>query len=215
MLFTTTCRVDLAAIVYAIAVLPLVRAQSYCTTAPSSVYSPSYTLYDPNAMPQVTPPLPCPGVYAVQQGYCCSNGFDCLSGDGTCTCPNGTLVYSLPLAPCVTQNPDYSGCPGNMMAGLCCSGPGIFMGSDYNGTVSWPVCTFGTAVFNVTTAADGTVATTTLPPGISATNTICGTCPLYTRSSTKTSAGLAPRTQGPMFTRVAEVAALGALIGTF
>jgi hypothetical protein len=58
---------------------------SYCASAPSSIYIPSYTLQ--GSSPTVTPPLPCPGVYAVQEGYCCSNGFSCSGG--TCTCPNG------------------------------------------------------------------------------------------------------------------------------
>lgn len=49
---------------------------------------------------------------------------------------------------------------------------------------SQAVCTGGTAVFNVTTAADGAVGTTTLPPGLGYTQTRCFTCPLYTRTST-------------------------------
>ncbi|KAF2815131.1 uncharacterized protein BDZ99DRAFT_515884 [Mytilinidion resinicola] len=157
--------------------------------------------------PTVTPPLPCPGWYATQQGYCCSDGINCSGG--TCTCPNGTLVYSLPLAPCVSENPQWTGCPGNMMHGLCCSGPGIFMSGPYNGTWSTAVCDQGTAVFNVTTAMDGKVGTTTLPPGISYTETRCFTCPLYTR--TTSSKGLAARTMAPEEI-VVKVVAVGALL---
>jgi hypothetical protein len=68
----------------------------------------------------------------------------------------------------------------------------------------------GTAVFNVTTAVDGTVGTTTLPPGISYTDTRCYTCPLYTR--TTSSSALAARTMAPEEI-VVKVVAVGALLG--
>jgi len=187
------------------------RAQDYCTTAPtySSIWEPTITFSESN--PTVTPPLPCPAWYAVQEGYCCSNGFQCSGG--SCTCPNGTLIYSLPLAPCVSQNPQWSGCPGNMMQGLCCSGPGIFVGGDYNGTWSTAACIGGgTAVFNVTTASDGTVGTTTLPPGISYTETRCFTCPLYTR--TTSSSAFAARTMASEEI-VVKIVAVGALLAAF
>lgn len=185
-----------------------IYAQDYCTTAPSSVYRPSL-FSDINPTPTIIPPLPCPGVYATQEGYCCSGGISC-PGNGTCNCPNGTLVYSLPLAPCVTQNPYYSGCPGNMLGGLCCSGPGIFLQGEYGEGWSTPMCNHGTAVYNVTTAADGTVGTTTLPPGVSYTETRCFTCPLYTRTSTSSAA--AARTARPEDAIWGNIAAIGALL---
>lgn len=183
-----------------------VYTQDYCATAPSSIYTPPYTIA--YSTPSVIPPIPCNGIYAIQEGYCCSNGFSC-PGDGTCSCSNGTLIYSLPLAPCVTQNPYYSGCPGSMLAGLCCSGPGIFMQGPYNATWSTAVCNHGTAIYNITTATDGAIGTTTLPPGISYTQTRCFTCPLYTRTS---SAAAAVRTAKPEDAILGKIAAVGALL---
>lgn len=190
-------------------------AQDYCTTAPSSVYSPTYS---PFTYATVVPPIPCDGQYAIQQGYCCKSGFDCINAqNNTCTCLGGPLLWKLPLAPCVTQNPYYSGCPGNMLDGLCCSGPGVFMQGLYNDTVnSWPVCNGCTAVFNATTAADGTVQTTTLPPGISYTNTVCGTCPLtagvYAKPSTTKSSAFAVETARVVDVVLVKIIAAGAVL---
>ncbi|KAF2761835.1 hypothetical protein EJ05DRAFT_472792 [Pseudovirgaria hyperparasitica] len=171
---------------------------SYCTTAPSSVYIPTYTLSGDDDTS--TPPLPCnKATYATQEGYCCSNGIACANGE--CTCPNGTLIYSLPLEPCVTLNPYYSGCPGNILRDLCCSGPGVFAyAEEYGGSMTTPQCWHGaTQVWTRTTMPGGEVVTSTLPPGISYTETRCFTCPLYTRSSTGAAAMPTGRVKGDDF----------------
>jgi len=160
---------------------------AYCGTEWYSVYAPTYTIFDES--PSATPPLPCPGIYTPQNGFCCSghcvscpgysgcllsnvnlssstsypnlinytipstetlrltgrglDAFDLLarsningsnSGDelgfeppnaAGCSCSDGDIVYQLPFEPCVEGNPFYTGCPGNMGVGICCSGPGI------------------------------------------------------------------------------------------
>jgi hypothetical protein len=181
----------------------------YCTSW--SVKTWTFSDYFANPTSTLTPPLPCPGWYSSQQGYCCSGNSIRCSGK-QCSCPDGSLVYTLPLAPCVTNNPNWSGCPGNMMGNLCCSGPGIAIfgtPSDANVTGSWPECIGGTEIFRISAVADATTTrtvTTTMPPGISYTETRCFTCPLYTKTSTSRAA--AERTNGP--NRAAVLGAFGA-----
>ena len=156
-----------------------------------------------------------------------------------CTCPDGVLLYALPLDPCVANNPFYSGCPGNMAEGVCCSGPGIgyspvsSSGSSSGSsssttatatdgelapetTVLTPVCRYDTALWSVTTLPDGERSTSTYPPGVGYSNTICGTCPLYTRTSTsKGAAGrtaAAPRVTGGLGWGLVEGVVVGAAV---
>ncbi|GAM89975.1 hypothetical protein ANO11243_080150 [Dothideomycetidae sp. 11243] len=221
---------------------------TYCGTTWVSVYSPTYTIdFD---IPSITPPLPCPGAYSTQDGACCSGS--CIScpnfafcgpsagnisarsiedGGDRCTCSDGELLYSMPLDPCVKENPFYSGCPGNMAEGVCCSGPGLFFSSNYSSsttaslvatsadldgfggeteatTTYTPVCSSGTALFSLVTEA-GATSTSTYPPGVGYSNTLCYTCPLYTRTSTSRSrGGVAARTApaGPAAAMVTVVA---------
>lgn len=197
-----------------ILLIPTTLAQdpAYCTTSWTSVYAPTYVLPF-STTPTVIPPLPCPGAYAVQEGTCCNDtAYSCANG--FCTCPNGTVIYSAPLAPCATINPFYSGCPGNMLDGLCCSGPGIFQNGPYSASADQltPVCTMGTALCTVTTQNDGLVSTRTLPPSISYTDSVCGTCPLYTRTSTASVQNIAVETRRTVGRRAINVAAAGAAI---
>lgn len=240
----------------------------YCGTTWTSVYSPTYTLYgDP---PNPTPPLPCPGIYSPQDGFCCSESCIwcadysiCLlpgvgdngttinststasvpppSGTGAdrCRCPDGTPVYALPLETCVSRNPFWNGCPGNMLKGLCCAGAGViltrppdtatttqsdehYIHTSNDPNTEWddysPVCTGNTALFTVTTDESGAESTSSLPPGISYSNPLCYTCPLYTRSSTASKAA-APRTAmpavitaGPLHERVGNGLVFGAAL---
>jgi len=111
----------------------LADTPAYCTTAPQGHrYPPS----------DITPPIPCAAAYEVQKGLCCHivtlgdtlTGPVTLSGPQTCT---GTGVsFQIPLAPCVSVNPWWNGCPGNMMSGTCCNGPGLFVGNPFTGTMT-------------------------------------------------------------------------------
>ncbi|KAF2149208.1 hypothetical protein K461DRAFT_270834 [Myriangium duriaei CBS 260.36] len=236
---------------------------AYCGTTWTSVYSPTYTF--PDSSPTITPPLPCPGAYSPQDGFCCSGS--CIAcpgaaicgpsvgnsstnatlnarspldldssallprGDASkCTCPDGVPLFSFPLDPCVSANPFYSGCPGNMAGGVCCSGPGIgynfsvasttetdpnFAGAETSYT---PICMYNTALYSVTTFGDGEKSTSTYPPGVGYSNTICFTCPLYTRSTSSSKGGAARTaapaviTQGPLLGRLVNGVALGVAV---
>src|ERR1700743_1874934 len=72
---------------------------------------------------RLVPPLPCPGEYVAPRGICCAAKFDWTAE--RCHGANHVPVWAIPLAPCVTQNPRWSGCPGNIIDGLCCSGPDV------------------------------------------------------------------------------------------
>lgn len=122
---------------------------------------------------QITPPVACPGLYYTYGGVCCSGNtmLDCSYSDildgyqtpASC-CPPGAFVWALPLSDAqiaaAKANGTYTGCPGNMRLGLCCSGGIIY--EDDSGA---DVCSLGTAVFTASTLADGSVSTSTFPPG--------------------------------------------------
>jgi hypothetical protein len=111
-----------------------------------------------------TPPIPCTGEYAANRGICCPGKFSYAHG----ACKDGAApLWTLPLAPCVTQHPQWSGCPGNMMDGLCCSGADFVGERVEKGEFKPAECAGGgTALFSVTKLPNGQLSTTTLPPGM-------------------------------------------------
>ncbi|KAF2087482.1 hypothetical protein K490DRAFT_65870 [Saccharata proteae CBS 121410] len=139
----------------------------------------------------VTPPIKCPGVYYTQAGVCCSgqnflgcSWSDVASGqaDPKQCCPSGKFVYALPLSTEqiseAEANGTYSGCPGTMEGGLCCSGPVVFFENGQQ------VCSYGTPVFSVSTAVDGEQVTSSLPSGAASTTTGSGKTGTTGKSST-------------------------------
>ncbi|KAJ7662988.1 hypothetical protein B0H17DRAFT_1093157 [Mycena rosella] len=122
---------------------------------------------------QITPPVACPGLYYTYGGVCCTGNtmLDCSYSDiadgfqtpSSC-CPPGAFGWALPLSDAqiaaAQANGTYTGCPGNMRLGLCCSGGIIY--EDDSGA---DVCSLGTAVFTATTLSDGRVSTSSFPPG--------------------------------------------------
>jgi hypothetical protein len=131
----------------------------YCTAHPKHATHPN-----PDA--HFLAPLPCPGEYAAVRGVCCAGKFDWAAA--RCHGHEHTPVWALPLAPCVSQNPNWSRCPGNMMDGLCCSGAEIVGARVERGKPRPAECQGGgTAVFTVSTLPGGTASTTvSLPPGM-------------------------------------------------
>jgi hypothetical protein len=115
---------------------------------------------------RLVPPIPCPGVYAIHRGICCAAKFDWLAD--RCHGHDHSPAWTLPLAPCVTANPFWSGCPGNMMDGLCCSGAELVGERVERGRFQAAQCQGGgTAVFSVTKLPGGGASTVTPPPGMS------------------------------------------------
>ncbi|KAJ7817748.1 hypothetical protein B0H14DRAFT_3474376 [Mycena olivaceomarginata] len=122
---------------------------------------------------QITPPIECPGAYVNYGGICCSGNqlLDCSYSDiyagyqtpFSCCLP-GHFIWALPLSDAditaAQANGTYSGCPGNMRLGLCCSGSVIY--EDDSGS---DVCSLGTALFTASTLADGRISTSSFPPG--------------------------------------------------
>ncbi|KAJ6611942.1 hypothetical protein B0H10DRAFT_2046623 [Mycena sp. CBHHK59/15] len=149
-----------------LALLPLaVLARGQISeTATSTTTSKSY---------QITPPVACPGVYYTYGGVCCGGNkmLDCSYSDifdgyqtpSSCCLP-GAFIWALPLSDvqiaAAKANGTYTGCPGNMRLGLCCSGAVIY--EDDSGV---DVCSLGTTVFVASTLADGSVSTSSFPPG--------------------------------------------------
>jgi hypothetical protein len=188
----------------------------YCTTAP-----PSHATF-PSQPGDVIPPIPCTGGYLVQQGQCCNgNNAPCTGTD---------IIWQLPLASCVTVNPQYNGCPGNMLLGVCCSGAGVAL--EGSGTPSSTVSCEGGAVFTVS-VSDGTTITssysqssasdtsntsnsTTSVTSNTATNTVEGGTKLSSGllssiTATATSTGYAAPTNAVAFGALA-IGAAGAVI---
>ncbi|KAF2179122.1 hypothetical protein K469DRAFT_801851 [Zopfia rhizophila CBS 207.26] len=87
---------------------------------PPSTYH--LTTYSWHTLTSLIAPLPC-------SGYCSSD---------FCACPNGTVVWNLPVEPCVSQNPFWPWCPGNILQELCCSGRQIFGGEGVSHAVMLP-----------------------------------------------------------------------------
>jgi hypothetical protein len=147
-------------------VISLLLEHATAETASSPTYcNPSAPHINHAPDPRFTPPIPCAGEYNPYKGICCSGKYDWIHG--SCRSADSTAAWTLPLAPCVTQHPQWSGCPGNMMDGLCCSGPHV-LGQRIERAAWRPAeCLEGaTAVFSVATGPDGTASTTTLPPGL-------------------------------------------------
>ncbi|KAJ7679279.1 hypothetical protein DFH06DRAFT_1415284 [Mycena polygramma] len=122
---------------------------------------------------QITPPVECPGIYYNYGGICCSGNtmLDCSFSDiltgfqtpSSC-CPPNQFVWALPLSDAqiaaAQANGTYTGCPGNMRLGLCCSGAIIY--EDDSGA---DVCSLGTALFTASTLSGGRVSTSSFPSG--------------------------------------------------
>lgn len=173
----------------------------YCTS--TSTAGLSTATPDEN---EVISPIPCSGLYTVQAGFCCQGGsLNVTCEESDCECPGSDEWWQLPLDDCVENNPLWSGCPGNMLKGLCCSGPGIGVGL----ADSSPDCLDGgTPVFTVRTA-NGTASTSTFPPSSTTGVSITSAATLLT---TSTSPGAAGRTAAPGDAWLAAIA-LGGVAG--
>jgi hypothetical protein len=131
---------------------------SYCTNHPRE----THRSHDSRG---VVAPLPCPGEYVAHAGICCAGRYS--STLNRCHGNSQTPLWTLPLAPCVSQNPAWSGCPGNMFDGLCCSGAEFVGQRVEHGNWKPAECQGGgTVVFSVTTSKNGQVSTYTPPPGL-------------------------------------------------
>lgn len=172
----------------------------YCTSTTSAEDS----IFTPDAN-DVIPPIPCQGAYYVQEGFCCM-GLNSTCVDGDCDCIDSDAWWQLPLDDCVQNNPQWSGCPGNMMKGLCCSGPDVAL----EGAELTPVCPTGTPVFTVRTT-NGTTSTSTFPEASTTGMSITLlSSPTATSLTTSSSPGAAGRTAAPGEVLLAAMALAGA-----
>ncbi|KAJ6514754.1 hypothetical protein DFH09DRAFT_1196220 [Mycena vulgaris] len=169
---------------------------------------------------QITPPVPCPGGYYTYGGVCCggNRSLDCSYSDiadgyqtpSSCCVP-GTFIWALPLSgadiAAATANGTYTGCPGNMRLGLCCSGAIIY--EDESGA---DVCSLGTALFQASTLADGSVSTSSFPSG--PTSSEPAWYSLITAASSATPTGAASSTRAGLDVRIlgGAAVALGVLL---
>ena len=169
----------------------------YCTST-TSADGPFFT-----GKGDVIPPIPCEnGYYNVQAGFCCM-GLNTTCENLKCQCNDSDKWWQLPLDDCIKDNPQWSGCPGNMLNGLCCSGPGIVL----RGADMTPACTDGSAIFTVMTS-NGTTSTSTLAS--SGPTTSLSTTSTTTSLSTSASPGGARRTGVPDEVFMAAMALVGA-----
>ncbi|KAI6354657.1 hypothetical protein MCOR25_008514 [Pyricularia grisea] len=177
---------------------------AYCTTAtPQSKFS------IPTGTTRPVPPLPCTGAYDAEKGVCCKSTDPNCSGSG--------VEWQLPLAPCVTSNPLYNGCPGNMLNNVCCESARVAF---VDGNVS---CENGRSLFTVMTSADKTVTSSfgpaTTTPGPSTSQTPPSANPASsTIQSTTTTGGIQSTTKTggawmPAPTGAAPVAAILGMLG--
>ncbi|KAJ7157594.1 hypothetical protein C8R43DRAFT_403188 [Mycena crocata] len=164
---------------------------------------------------QITPPVACPGMYYTYGGVCCNGNrmLDCSYSDihdgyqepSSC-CPLGQFVWALPLSDAdiaaATANGTYTGCPGNMREGLCCSG-----GVIYRDDSDADICSVGTAVFTVTTLQDGSKQTSSFPPGPTTTSLVGAS-----KAPSATPSGAAARTALDVRILGGAAVALGALL---
>ncbi|KAJ6561698.1 hypothetical protein B0H19DRAFT_1142348 [Mycena capillaripes] len=169
---------------------------------------------------QITPPVECPGAYYTYGGVCCTGNkmLDCSYSDifngyqtpSSCCLPDH-FVFALPLSDAqiaaAQANGTYSGCPGNMRLGLCCSGAVIY--EDDSGA---DVCSLGTALFTATTLADGRVSTSSFPPGPTSSEPAWAS--LLTASPSATPIGAAVSSRSALEARIlgGAVVALGILL---
>ncbi|KAJ7282781.1 hypothetical protein C8J57DRAFT_51492 [Mycena rebaudengoi] len=168
-----------------LAFAPVVLCQSATRTTTSKKY-------------YITPPVSCPGVYWNYAGVCCGPGIEMVgctypdrysnAGPESC-CPPGNFWWSLPLSDAsiaaAKANGTYSGCPGNMRLGVCCSGAIIYEDDSGN-----DVCSSGTVVFVASTLADGSVKTSMAPSGT--TSAAGGITSNGQSGTTQTGAGATP-----------------------
>ncbi|KAI6290908.1 hypothetical protein MCOR07_008665 [Pyricularia oryzae] len=168
---------------------------AYCTTAPPQ---PKFDI--PTGTTRPVPPLPCTGAYDAEKGLCCK------STDPNCS--GGGVEWQLPLAPCVTSNPLYRGCPGNMLNNVCCESARVAF---VDGKVS---CENGRSLFMVMTSADKTVTSSFGPaittPGPSSSQTPPSANPGSGTIQTTTKTGGA---RMPAPTGAAPVAAILGMLG--
>ncbi|KAJ7883941.1 hypothetical protein B0H13DRAFT_2343892 [Mycena leptocephala] len=170
---------------------------------------------------RITPPVSCPGAYYNYGGICCTGNamLDCSYSDlfngyqtpASC-CPPGRFLWALPLSDAQIAasqaNGTYSGCPGNMRLGLCCSGAVIY--EDDSGA---DVCSLGTALFTASTLSDGRVSTSSFPPEPTSTSSEPAWLSLITASPTATPTGAAASSRSAHKVRMlgGAVVALGVL----
>ncbi|KAF7337058.1 hypothetical protein MVEN_02143000 [Mycena venus] len=171
---------------------------------------------------QITSPTLCPGIYLNYGGVCCSGTtlLDCSYSDiydgyqmpSSC-CPPGTFQWALPLTDAeiaaVQANGTYSGCPGNMRLGLCCSGSIIY--EDDSGK---DVCSLGTALFTASTLSDGRVSTSSFPPVPTTSSSEPAWLSLLTASPSATPTAAATSSRSVLEARLlaGAVVALGVLL---
>ncbi|KAB2578278.1 hypothetical protein BFW01_g8648 [Lasiodiplodia theobromae] len=142
---------------------------------------------------QITPPIPCPGLYYTYGGVCCAGNqmLDCdydelYEGqqEPSSCCPAGQFVWALPLSEeqiaDAQSSGDYSGCPGNMRNGVCCSGGVIYRDDDAE------VCSLGSVVWVAVTEESGEVVTSSVPPSSSVAATTTTTGGVRTTTSSQT-----------------------------
>lgn len=144
---------------------------------------------------QITPPIPCPGLYYTYGGVCCAGNqmldcdydelYDGQQEPSSC-CPAGQFVWALPLSEeqmaDAQSSGNYSGCPGNMRNGVCCSGGVIYRDDDAE------VCSLGSVVWVAVTEESGEVVTSSVPPSSSAAATTTTGGGVRTVTSSRTGA---------------------------